>query len=213
MTDLMTEAGQTNEGQVSDSSTADLLTGSESVENQQQAGGEQNQQAQEGAATEKPEGAPEKYEFVAPEGKEYDQEVIESFSEAARELNLTQEAAQKMLEKMAPKLADRQNEQVEAIRSEWTAQSKADKEFGGEKISENLAIAKKALDAFGTPELRTLLNDSGLGNHPEIIRAFYRAGKSISEDGYVGASQGAGSAKGLPKDFNGYANALYSDQK
>ena len=42
----------------------------------------------------------------------------------------------------------------------------------------------------------------------------YRAGKAISEDSYVGNSQGA-SAKGngIPKDFNGIANALYSNQQ
>ena len=41
---------------------------------------------------------------------------------------------------------------------------------------------------FGTPELRDVLNMTGLGNHPEIIRAFYRAGKAISEDAFVSGS-------------------------
>ena len=42
----------------------------------------------------------------------------------------------------------------------------------------------------------------------------YRAGKAISEDSYVGNSQGA-NAQGskVPKDFNGIANALYSNQQ
>ena len=42
----------------------------------------------------------------------------------------------------------------------------------------------------------------------------YRAGKAISEDIYVGNSQGA-NAKGnsVPKDFAGIANALYSNQQ
>ena len=42
----------------------------------------------------------------------------------------------------------------------------------------------------------------------------YRAGKAISEDGYVGNSEGAmGKSSGIPKDFNGIANALYSNQQ
>jgi len=45
------------------------------------------------------------------------------------------------------------------------------------------------MDKFGTPELTKLLNASGMGNHPEIIRAFYRAGKAISEDSFVGGSR------------------------
>ncbi len=43
--------------------------------------------------------APEKYEFKAPEGREFDSEVVKNFSEVARELNLTQDAAQKILAK------------------------------------------------------------------------------------------------------------------
>lgn len=140
----------------------------------------------------KPEGAPEKYEFKAPEGKEYDSQLVESFSEAAKDANLTQDAAQKLLEKMSPALAARQAEQVQAIQQEWVESSKADKEFGGEKLQENLAVTRKALEAFDpipqgqtTTALRTLLEETGLGNHPEVIRFMYRAGKAISEDKFV----------------------------
>lgn len=68
---------------------------------------------------------------------------------------------------MGPTLASRQESQVKAIRQEWVASAKADAEFGGEKLAANLATAKKALDTFGSTELRTLLNQSGLGDHPE----------------------------------------------
>lgn len=161
--------------------------------------------------TDAPTGAPEKYEFKAPEGRQFDNEVIASFSEVAKELNLSQESAQKVLDKMAPKVAERQQAQLQMLRQEWESSSKSDKEFGGEKITENLGIAKKALDAFGTPELRTLLEQSGLGNHPEFIRLLYRAGKSISEDNKL---VGAGSteprkANSGSRDFASAAAALY----
>lgn len=136
-------------------------------------------------AADKPQGAPEKYEFKPPEGREFDAAVLEQFSEVARELNLPQEAAQKVIDKIAPALAEKQARLVEEVRAGWVEGAKADKEFGGEKLAENLAVAKKALEAFGSPELKTLLNETGLGNHPELIRAFYRAGKQISEDRFV----------------------------
>ena len=117
-----------------------------------------DQPAAEVKAEAKPQAAPEKYEFKAPEGKQFDAEVLSTYSEVARELNLSQEAAQRVLDAMAPKMAERQVAQIEAIRTEWANTSKTDKEFGGEKLSENLSTAKKALDAFGTTELRTLLN-------------------------------------------------------
>ena len=115
----------------------------------------------------------------------FDDTVIGAFSEVARDLNLTQDAAQKVLDKMAPVLAGRQAERIEAVQTEWTNSAKTDKEFGGDRLNENLGTAKKALEEFGTPELRTLLNDSGMGNHPEVIRAFYRIGKAMAEDSIV----------------------------
>lgn len=140
---------------------------------------------------EKPAAAvPEKYEFKAPEGTEYDPEVLESFSAAAKEAGLTQDAAQKLIEKMAPALSARQADQIQAVHKEWQEGSKADKEFGGEHLPENLGVARKALDTFGTPELRKLLDETGLGNHPEVIRLLYRTGKAISEDKFVSGSPG-----------------------
>ncbi len=148
------------------------------------------------------------YTFTTPEGVEFDAEVLKTYGEAAKELKLQPEAAQKLLEKVAPAMQERQSQQLEQMRNEWLEASKADKEFGGEKLTENLTVAKKALDAFGSPELRTLLNESGLGNHPEVIRFFLRAGKAISEDRYIGGNRQA--AKGAqPGDFNSYADALY----
>ena len=141
-----------------------------------------------------PPGAPEKYELTLPEGAKMDEAGMASFAELAKDLNLTQDAAQAMLGKLAPAMQARQAEQQQAAVSAWAEQSKGDKEFGGEKLTENVALAQKALKQFGTPELTALLNQSGLGSHPEIIRAFYRAGKAISEDGSFvnGASKGAG---------------------
>ena len=144
---------------------------------------------------EKPEGAPEKYEWAAPEGVTLDESIMGSLSEVAKELNLPQAAAQKLVDKIAPVMAQRQIEQFEALRTEWRQASSSDQEFGGAKLTENMAVAKKALDAFGTPEFRQLLEQTGMGNHPEVIRTFYRAGKAISEDGLV-----SGSAPKAPRD-------------
>lgn len=193
---LMTaEAATTTEGQAASEQTTTPATVADPASQAQQ-----TQQTTEGQTTdaaktdeagktegdqEKPQGAPEKYEFKAPDGREFDAKVLEQYSQVAKELNMSNESAQKMLDTIAPALAQKQQDAIAAARAEWETSSKADKEFGGDKLSENLAVAKKAMETFGTPELRTLLNDSGLGNHPEIIRAFYRAGKAISEDGFV----------------------------
>jgi hypothetical protein len=152
----------------------------------------------------KAKGAPETYEFQAPEGHAFDAKVIEQFSEVAKELNLPQEAAQKVLDKVAPTIAARQAELIEQTRMQWETESKADKEFGGDKLDESLAVAKKALDTFGTKEFKTLLNESGLGSHPEMIRMLMKAGKAISEDKFIG-----GKATDKPHD----AKMMYPNSK
>lgn len=154
----------------------------------------------------KPQGAPEKYEFKAPEGTQFNEQVLTAYSEVAKELNLPQEAAQKVLDKVAPVIAASQLEAIKTVQNEWIASTKADKEFGGEKIDANIAVAKKALDTFGTPALVKLLNETGLGNHPEMIRAFYRAGKAISEDKHVSGSAAPGGRKDA-------ASVLYPNQQ
>ena len=217
---LMTDPTQTNEG--STQQPVDALTEA-TTENQQQAETVQDQQDSDESAVESktseseaPEGAPDKYEFnakVADAPDELDPEVLTAFGEVAKDLNLSQDAAQKVLDKVAPVIQARQAQEVEQVRIEWANEAKADQEFGGESLTANLEIAKTSLNAFGTDALKSLLQESGLGNHPEVIRFMYRAGKAISEDSYVGNSQGANAKGGVPKDFNGIANALYSDQQ
>lgn len=146
-----------------------------------------------------PKGAPEQYaEFKAPEGVTFDTGVIGEFSKAAKELDLPQDKAQQLLDRMGPVMVARSAERLIAARQEWVGQVQADKEIGGDKLPENLAAAKKALDTFGTPELRTLLIETGLGDHPEMIRAFVRAGKAISEDTLaVGGKKPVGAGKSV----------------
>lgn len=134
-------------------------------------------------------GAPEEYtDFTMPEGVMLDSEVAAEFRTVAKELNLTQEQAQRVADlgaRQAQKAAGANVEVIKHARAEWSASAAADKEFGGEGFKANMAYARKALDTFGTPELRNVLNGSGLGDHPEFIRFMYRAGKAISADTFV----------------------------
>ena len=137
---------------------------------------------------------PDAYDLKMPEGVELDPAAAEEFTAIAKDLKLDQSSAQKLAD-VAAKQAQRQAESHAKLVESWVEQVKADKEIGGDKFDENLGIAKKALDTFGTPELKDVLHASGLGNHPEVIRAFYKAGKAISDDSFV-----KGSPKGAETD-------------
>lgn len=154
---------------------------------------------------------PEKYEFKTPEGVTLDAEVLGEFEGIAKELKLSQEDAQKVADlgaKLSQKFAASQAKAIEDASSAWVAAVTSDKEIGGEKLTENLASAQKALKAFGSPELTALLDSSRLGNHPEVIRLMAKVGKEISEDRMV--TGGAGPQRG---DAKSAASVLYPDQK
>ncbi|HBR7812468.1 TPA: peptidase [Klebsiella pneumoniae] len=157
-------------------------------EGQQEKTESQDGEQQKTEKEQKQEGAPEKYEFQAGEGFELDAEALKDFEPVARELNLTNEQAQKLVEAYPKILAGVQQRQADAWQAqteEWAATVKADKEIGGDKLTANLGVAQRALDTFGTPELKEYLNGTGLGNHPELVKAFIKVGKAMSEDGMV----------------------------
>jgi hypothetical protein len=140
------------------------------------------------------EAVPEQYaDFAFEEGKALDASLADDIKATSRELGLTQSQAQKLADLALKRTESAQSQQADVLtraRTEWADSAKADKEFGGDAIEANLATARKALDTFGTPELKALLNESGLGNHPEVIRFFYRSGKAISEDRFVSGRGG-----------------------
>lgn len=75
-------------------------------------------------------------------------------------------------------IKDENNKQLD----EWEAAAKADKDFGGDKFDENLTAAQEALDKLGTPELRDMLKQTGLGSHPEVIRLFVKLAPLVREE-------------------------------
>lgn len=157
-------------------------------EGQQENADNQDGEQQKTEKEQKQEGAPEKYEFQAGEGVELDAEALKDFEPVARELNLTNEQAQKLVDAYPKILAGVQQRQADAWQAqteEWAATVKADKEIGGDKLTANLGVAQRALDTFGTPALKEYLNGTGLGNHPELVKAFVKVGKAMSEDGVV----------------------------
>lgn len=132
---------------------------------------------------------PEQYEdFAAPEGVTLDADTTGEFKTLAKELGLPQSKAQQVVDLGAKLVQKAEAQRAEVIQQEvakWAADSRADKEFGGEKLAENLAGARNVVETFGSPELKTMLNESGLGNHPEVIRMLHRVSKAISEDQMV----------------------------
>lgn len=141
------------------------------------------------------------YTFEMPEGIDLDKAGVDEFTAIAKELKLPKDAAEKLVGLEVKRLQKAQQDHVTLVES-WAEQVKVDQEIGGDKLSENLAVARKAVDAFGSQALKDLLNSTGLGNHPEVVKAFFKAGKAISEDGFVrGAPKSPATESDLAKSL------------
>ncbi|WOC02453.1 peptidase [Providencia sp. PROV024] len=161
---------------------------------------------QEGSDKKPVSAAPEKYEFTAGKDQELDKEAVAAFEPIARELGLSNEQAQKIVDvygsTIMPQLVKQQADEWQKQVTDWAETVNADKEGLGS--TESIGNAQKALDQFGSPELKSYLVETGLGNHPELVRVFSKIGKAMSEDGFVsGSSENARSA----------ADVLFGDSK
>jgi len=131
-------------------------------------------------------GAPENYaDFELIDGQEMDTAMLEAFSPEFKKLGLTQEQAQGLVTIQAGMVQAGQQAQIDAFsqqNEEWATAAKTDKEYGGDKFDESVSFAQKAVETFGTPELKEALDSTGLGNHPELIRLMNRVGRALGED-------------------------------
>jgi hypothetical protein len=141
---------------------------------------------------------PEKYELAAPEGFTIDEDLLAAADPVFRELGLGNDQANKLMPLIpafAEKLVAAQNDAHQAMAAGWAKEAKADKELGGANWAETETLVARALDTFGAPEgseFRNLLNETKLGNHPEMIRMFRSIGEKIGEGGdFVRADGGA----------------------
>lgn len=176
------EAGKTAEGAEAGAKGAE--TGAD---------GGKKVEADAGKTDDAPTGPPEKYEFTMPEGMQLDAALAEKVDPILRDLNLTNEQANKLAGAFAEHRASEAQRQSDAYTQQvedWGKAAREDTEFGGAAFDKSVSLAQKAISQFGSPELKAVLAD-GLGNHPELIRFCVRIGKAMGEDGGVDGGSAA----------------------
>lgn len=150
-----------------------------------------------------------KYTVKMPEGIEVDQPLLDALGPKFAAKKLTNGDVQEIVdeftklqqaraEEFAKKpegqwsMAAHQYFTKHGTPDKWAETAKADKEIGGTKWDSTVADARRAIDTFGSPALKEYFEASGGGNHPELIRAFAKAGALIKEDNPAGGDGGGG---------------------
>lgn len=144
--------------------------------------------------------AAEEYELARelPKGLSSDPEYEKTFKEAAHKAGLTKAQAQELFAKVAnhqtAKIVDglkaataAQQAAVDKLKADW-----------GASYDENVTKAHRAFKQLGSEELATFMEQSGLGNHPLILKTFRGLWDKIADDSFVdGDRPNAGKARNL----------------
>lgn len=149
------------------------------------------------------------FELNLPESSVLTKTDLERIVADAKARGLSKEEAQKLVERDSETVksyVSRQDEAYKRAQVEWLEKTKSDKELGGENLQKTADHAKRVLDRFGSQELKDALNETGLGNHPELIRVFARIGKLMANDSLVAGQNSSGEKKSI-------ANLLYGEGK
>ena len=149
------------------------------------------------------------YHIELPEGVELDQPLLDRLTPTFREAGITHTQAQALteayIESANLKATEAEAKSEETVK-QWEKDAKADKEIGGDNFKDSVAAARKALDRFGSDEVKKLLDDSGLGSHKAIIRLFRAVGTAMSDDTIP---QATGEADKAPQTREARAAAFY----
>lgn len=141
------------------------------------------------------------FELKLPEGLDLDGKALTAL---AKEAGLKQEHAQKFVDfyASAQKAAiEKAEAEFDSLQKKWVEELKADKEIGGANWKASRQAAARVMAKYGSPELKELLNQSGLGNRRELVELFVKVGKAMSEDSSIGAGPGNGTKRpATPED-------------
>lgn len=131
--------------------------------------------------------------ITLPQGVQMDETVLKDVSTVLAKAGLDNEKASELVAWQLQREAAAED----AAAKSWTEQGErwledlaVDKDFGGDKLDQNLADAKKGIRHFGGEALSAELARMGLGNHPELIRTFARIGAAMAEDSSLGGGGG-----------------------
>ena len=131
---------------------------------------------------------PDTYDF-----KDADPTVVEKATPVFKELGLSQEAAQKLVDlynTQAKTSADAMVKQVNDMRTGWRDTIAKDPEMGPklDAMKADIGRAKSTLfenDTKGLAAFNEAMDLTGAGDHPDIVHAWYRMAQRINEGTHV----------------------------
>ena len=163
------------------------------------------------------EGPPEKYEFKAPEGVKLSEKTTEAAGAVFKDLGLTQAQADKLVEfhiAQMKEIGEAPLKAFETMRTNWRNEVLGDNALsdGSDLKPEVKATLGRAIDAMGpklSSEFRSAMDNTGVGDHPAIVRGLLALGKLSTEGTAVTGGNPSAEGQRKPGAVRSAAQALY----
>jgi hypothetical protein len=157
----------------------------------------------------KPSGAPENYaQFKAPEGYTLSNSTIEAAAPIFKDLGLSQEQAQKLVDFHSAQMieaAKGPQTAYETMRTDWQNQTQNDPEIKG-KLDVVKTDIGRALNALGDTKLATefkaAMDLTGAGDHPAFVKTFWKLSQFVTEGSHVAGSGPSTAGQRAPGSAN-----------
>lgn len=161
-----------------------------------------------------PAGAPEKYEFKAPEGYTLSEAIITEATPIFKELNLTQDQAQKLVDfhsKQMLKAAEAPQEAYRNLRADWQNQLKTDPVIGNQLdvVKTNIGRVISALPVEMQQPFKDAMDLTGAGDHPAFVKAMNKFHELIGEGKLVQGGNPSPLGQSAPGARKSAAQAMY----
>lgn len=163
------------------------------------------------------------YEFKLPEGAQADNAIFKSFNAKLGEFQNLSKADQANVQKFGQEMIDMHQDALKEFaetqnksswdwfnnrNKEWLESSKKDTQIGGERFNETVSAASQAISLYGgtkAQQLETakLFQETGVENHPALLRFLANITKTAAKEGSPVSSQNVSVQK------PGIAEAMY----
>lgn len=153
-------------------------------------------------------GSPEQFDYTEvqlPEGMELDKEMLGKFEPLAKEFNLSNKSANKLMnlavELVAKNTPNAENLAAQIQKAEADSYSQllnTDKELNGytqEEYDKYINVANKGVKSFATKGFLDLIKAKGLTNHPDFIKTFHSIGEQCINDTLPNVNKPAGKSE------------------
>lgn len=127
---------------------------------------------------------PENYDFEGVQLKDYtyleqDKAMV---NDLGKSLGLTNEQARKLLETGGDVLISNMQAKLQQNVNTWKAQIASDPELGGNNYNTTRTNLARVIKRYASPEALAVLDRSGVGAHPAIVRMLNAMGRELGQE-------------------------------